>query len=240
MRPRRTSRRRPARRRPARRSRKQGQQQDQHIALLVAAVVAAVVAVSLAVAAVRWLLVHWWVLALAGVIAAVVAGWWFQQVRQRAEWARVRARALRLRIAEIDALDHRAFEFAVRDLMRRDGCTAEQLGGAGDNACDVRAVDPADRVWAIQCKHRRDGDRGSAVGVGVLQQVNGTARQIHGADIAVVLTNGRFSSKAVPWGRQHRIHLVDRNTLGEWAAGSRPLWDLLDRIPPPRRSTALS
>ncbi|MGW5662852.1 restriction endonuclease [Streptomyces sp. NPDC003758] len=60
--------------------------------------------------------------------------------------------------------------------MRRDGCQAEQLGGAGDNACDVRAVDPAGRVWVIQCKHRRDGDRGSAVGVGVLQQVNGTAR----------------------------------------------------------------
>ncbi|MEU8483770.1 restriction endonuclease [Streptomyces sp. NPDC048641] len=237
MRARRTSRRRPARRRPARRRpARRSRKQDQHIALLVAAVAA----VGLAVAVVRWLLVHWWVLVLAGVIAAVVAGWWFQQMRQRAEWARVRARALRLRIAEIDALDHRAFEFAVRDLMRRDGCRAEQLGGAGDDACDVRAVDPAGRVWAIQCKHRRDGDRGSAVGVGVLQQVNGTARQIHGADIAVVLTNGRFSSKAVPWGKQHRIHLVDRNTLGEWAAGSRPLWDLLDRIPPPRRPTALS
>ncbi|WP_308297082.1 restriction endonuclease [Streptomyces sp. UNOB3_S3] len=124
--------------------------------------------------------------------------------------------------------------------MRRDGCRAERLGGAGDNACDVRAVDPAGRVWAIQCKHRRDGDRGSAVGVGVLQQVNGTARQIHGADIAVVLTNGRFTSKAVPWGQEHRIHLVDRRLLGEWAAGSRPLWDLLDRIPPARRPTALS
>ncbi|WP_413100172.1 restriction endonuclease [Streptomyces sp. Inha503] len=97
----------------------------------------------------------------------------------------------------------------------------------------MRAVDPAGRVWAIQCKHRRDGDRGSAVGVGVLQQVNGTARQIHGADIALVLTNGRFSSKAIPWRKEHRIHLVDRRKLGEWAASSRPLWELLDRIPPP-------
>ncbi|WP_405777386.1 restriction endonuclease [Streptomyces sp. NBC_01538] len=99
---------------------------------------------------------------------------------------------------------------------------------------------PAGRVWAVQCKHRRDGQRGAAVGVGVLQQVNGTARQIHGADIAVVLTNGRFTSKAIPWGKEHGIHLVDRSTLGEWAAGSRPLWDLLDRIPPPRWPTALS
>nr|WP_223184767.1 restriction endonuclease [Streptomyces sp. CBMA152] len=201
--------------------------------------VAGVVAVGLVVAAVQWLLAHWWVLALAGVFAGGGGVLWYQQVRRRAQWARVRAQALRLRIAEIDALDHRAFEFAIRDLMRRDGCKAEQLGGAGDNACDVRAIDPVGRVWAIQCKHRRDGDRGSAVGVGVLQQVNGTARQIHGADIAVVLTNGRFSSKAIPWGKEHHIHLVDRRTLGEWAAGSRPLWDLLDRIPPPGRPSPL-
>ncbi|MFE4253347.1 restriction endonuclease [Streptomyces sp. NPDC056910] len=230
------SRRRPTRRtvrlRPTRRSKKR----DEQIALLVGAVVA----VGLAVAAVQWLLAHWWLLVLMAVIASVAGGFWLQQVRQKAEWQRVHAQALRMRIAEIDALDHRAFEFAVRDLMRRDGCTAEQVGGAGDDACDVRATDPAGRIWAIQCKHRRDGDRGSAVGVGVLQQVNGTARQVHGADIAVVLTNGRFSSKAIPWGREHRIHLVDRRVLGEWAAGSRPLWDLLDRIPPPRRPTALS
>ncbi|MCK1823777.1 restriction endonuclease [Streptomyces sp. XM83C] len=224
--------RRPARRRPARRSKKQ----DDQLALLGAGVLA----LGLVITVVHWLLVHWWILLIAAVIAAVAGGLWLQQARQRAEWERVRARALRMRIAELDALDHRAFEFAIRDLMRRDGCQAEQLGGAGDNACDVRAVDPMGRVWAIQCKHRRDGDRGSAVGVGVLQQVNGTARQIHGADVAVVLTNGRFSSKAIPWGAEHRIHLVDRRLLREWAAGSRPLWDLLDRIPPPRRPTALS
>ncbi|MGJ5754333.1 restriction system protein [Streptomyces puniciscabiei] len=224
--------RRSARRRPARRSKKQ----DDQLALLGVVVLG----IGLVITVVHWLLVHWWIILIAAVVAAVAGGLWLQQARQRAEWERVRARALRMRIAELDALDHRAFEFAIRDLMRRDGCQAEQLGGAGDNACDVRAVDPMGRVWAIQCKHRRDGDRGSAVGVGVLQQVNGTARQIHGADVAVVLTNGRFSSKAIPWGAEHRIHLVDRRLLREWAAGSRPLWDLLDRIPPPRRPTALS
>lgn len=223
--------RRTAHRRPARRPRKR----DQPVVLLVATVAA----VGLAAAVVQWLLAHWWILALTALVASGAGGLWFRQARRRAEWARVRARALRLRIAEIDALDHRAFEFAVRDLMRRDGCKAERLGGAGDNACDVRAVDPVGRVWAIQCKHRRNGERGSAVGVGVLQQVNGTARQIHGADIAVVLTNGRFSSKAVPWGKQHRIHLVDRHVLGQWAAGPRPLWDLLDRLPPRHRPPTL-
>ena len=235
------SRRRPVRsrgpvRRTARRSLRRAQRQDQWTALLLAALVACALLITL----VRWLVAHWWVLAVAGAVAAAAGGWWAQQARQRAVWERARARALRLRLAEIDALDHRAFECAIRDLMRRDGCTAERLGGAGDNACDVRATDPLGRVWAIQCKHRREGERGPAVGVGVLQQVNGTARQIHGADVAVVLTNGRFSSKAIPWGRQQRIHLVDRRLLGTWAAGSRPLWELLDRIPPPRRPTALS
>ncbi|MBH1934844.1 restriction endonuclease [Streptomyces sp. AV19] len=224
--------RRTRRRRPARRSGKQ----DERVVLLVAVIAA----VGLAAAAVQWLLAHWWVLAVVASLAVGAGGLWCRLARQRAEWNRVRARSLRLRMTELDGLDHRAFEFAIRDLMRRDGCRAERLGGAGDNACDVRAVDPAGRVWAVQCKHRRDGDGGSAVGVGVLQQVNGTAWQIHGADVAVVLTNGRFSSKAVPWAGEHRIHLVDRRVLGEWAAGSRPLWDLLDRIPPPRRPTALS
>lgn len=228
--------RRPARRTARRRRVRRSKRQDEQIVL----VFGAVAVIGLIAAIVQWLLTHWWVLVLAAVVAMVIGGFWYQRAKQRAEWARVRAAALRLRIAELDGLDHRAFEFAVRDLMRRDGCDAERLGGAGDNACDVRAVDPAGRVWAIQCKHRRDGDRGSAVGVGVLQQVNGTARQIHGADVAVVLTNGRFSSKAIPWGEQHRIHLVDRRVLSEWAAGSRPLWDLLDRIPPLRRPSALS
>lgn len=202
--------------------------------------VALVVGIGMLSALVQWLLSNWWILLIVAVAVMTSGGLWMQRTRRRARWERERERALRLRIDEIDAMNHRAFEFAVRDLMRKDGCAAERLGGAGDNACDVRAVDPGGRVWAIQCKHRRDGDRGSAVGVGVLQQVNGTARQVHGADVAVVLTNGRFSSKAIPWGGQHRIHLVDRRLLGEWAAGARPLWDLLERVPPPRRRTALS
>ncbi|MGX1952640.1 restriction endonuclease [Streptomyces anulatus] len=49
--------------------------------------------------------------------------------------------------------------------MLRDGCTdARQIGGAGDNGADVLATDPLGRAWVIQVKHRKDGDRGSAVG----------------------------------------------------------------------------
>ncbi|WP_242578458.1 restriction endonuclease [Streptomyces sp. MST-110588] len=188
----------------------------------------------------QWLLAHLWVLALVGVLAALTAGGYVHRARQRAAWDRVRRQALRLRPAQLDALDHRDFETAVRDLMRRDGCRAERLGGAGDDACDVKATDPLGRVWAVQCKHRRDGLRGQAVGTGVLQQVNGTAKPVHRADVAVVVTNGRFSSKAIPWGHRHGIHLVDRAVLVEWAGGSRPLWEILDRLPPPRRSVTFN
>lgn len=190
------------------------------------------------VRAVQWLLAHGWALVVLAAVVVVVGGvaWW--RSAQRAAQARARAGELRLSLAELDALHHQEFEIAVRDLMRRDGCRAERVGGAGDDACDVKAVDPAGRVWAIQCKHRRDGERGSAVGVGVLQQVNGTARQVHGADVAVVLTNGRFSAPAIPWGSTHHIHLVNRQLLGAWAAGHRPLWELITPAPPPRRPAA--
>ncbi|MEU8629574.1 restriction endonuclease [Streptomyces sp. NPDC048669] len=105
--------------------------------------------------------------------------------RYQQQWARERARqqALRYALPQLDALHHRDFEYAVR-LMRRDGCTdARQIGGAGDNGADVLATDPMGRTWVIQCKHRKDGDRGSAVGTPDLQRVNGCARQLYGADV---------------------------------------------------------
>lgn len=58
------------------------------------------------------------------------------------------------------------------------------------------------RTWVIQWKHRAAGDRGSAVGTPDPQRVNGTARQLSGADIVLVV----------------------------------PLWELLPKIPGPRRS----
>lgn len=49
--------------------------------------------------------------------------------RERARWERVRQRGLRYAMPQIDALHHRQFEHAVRDLMRRDGCPdAVQVG----------------------------------------------------------------------------------------------------------------
>ncbi|MER6567502.1 restriction endonuclease [Streptomyces sp. NPDC001093] len=137
----------------------------------------------------------------------------------------------------LDSLDHEEFEFAVRDLLRRDGFTAERVGGANDDACDVRAVDLDRRIWAVQCKHRRAGRRGDPVDVRVVRELKGTAGEVHKATFALIVTNGKFTSKAVPQSQRLGVHLVGRDLLGQWAAG-RPLWELLERVPPPLRHPA--
>ncbi|WP_406363840.1 restriction endonuclease [Streptomyces sp. NBC_00715] len=53
----------------------------------------------------------------------------------------------------------------VRDLLARDGSRdALRWGGRGDLGADVKGKDPLGRQWGIQCKHRRAGLAGSAVG----------------------------------------------------------------------------
>ncbi|WP_329149833.1 restriction endonuclease [Streptomyces niveus] len=208
---------------------------------LIVLLVAAALAVALMVAVVNWLLAHWWILVVIGALAVLAGGGWFHQRRQAARWEAVRVRGLRYGLGQLDALHHTQFEDAVRELMRRDGCpNAVRVGGGGDLGADVKATDPYGRRWVIQCKHRRAGLAGSAVGTPDLQVLNGTARQIHGADVAVIVTNGRVTAPAVAFAEQQRLHVVDRHTLAAWASGSRPLWELLRAVPPPRRPTALS
>ncbi|MFJ9195489.1 restriction endonuclease [Streptomyces globisporus] len=235
--------RRPARRRPAprrrprrpvpRRRSSRSRRQRERDAQVKLAVVALAVAATWAL--ISWLLVNWWVLIVLGALALIGGAAWAHRRQQQRTWARVRQQALRYGLPELDALHHRDFEYAIRDLMLRDGCTdARQIGGAGDNGADVLATDPLGRSWVIQVKHRKDGDRGSAVGTPDLQRVNGTARQLYGADVVLVVTNGRFSTRCAPLAQQLHMHLADRRVLATWASGNRPLWELLPRIPQPR------
>ncbi len=243
MSPRRRKVRMAAARRPAarRHSRRPARRRQHAHGRLIGLVPAAVLVVALVVAVVNWLLAHWWVLVVIGVLAALAGGGWVYHRQQRARWDAVRARGLRYGLSQLDALHHTRFEYAVRDLMRRDGCrNAVRVGGGGDLGADVKATDPYGRRWVIQCKHRRNGLAGSAVGTPDLQVLNGTARQVHGADVAVIVTNGRVTAPAVNFAEQQRLHVVDRRTLGVWASGSRPLWELLRAVPPPRRPTTLS
>ncbi|MFC7844422.1 restriction endonuclease [Streptomyces sp. NPDC057382] len=202
---------------------------------------AAAAVITLVVMVVNWLLAHWWVLLVALVLAVGVGVGRLYNRQQQAQWEAVRAQGLRYGLAQLDALHHSSFEEAIRDLMRRDGCRdAQRVGGGGDLGADVKATDPLGRRWVIQCKHRRNGVRGSAVGTPDLQVLNGTARPVHGADVAVIVTNGRVTAPAVDFAKQQRLHVVDRQTLAVWASDSRPLWELLRAVPPPRRPSQLS
>ncbi|MFF9113823.1 restriction endonuclease [Streptomyces sp. NPDC014805] len=190
---------------------------------------------------VQWLLAHWWLLALAAAVAVLAGVVWWQRRAQQAQWEQVRRQALRYGLTQLDALGHRDFEYAIRDLMRRDGCAdAVQVGGQGDLGADVKATDPYGRLWVIQCKHRRNGDRGAAVGTPELQILNGTTRPVHHADVVVMVTNGRITQPGQDFTQQQHIHLVDRRVLTDWTAGTRPLWELLHAVPPPRRPSTLS
>ncbi|MFD4764057.1 restriction endonuclease [Streptomyces sp. NPDC058439] len=232
-----TTRRAPARRRSRRPGKRRQRADDRLIGLLVAAALG----IALVVSVVNWLLAHWWILIVIGALAVLAGGGWLYQKQQRARWEAVRAQGLRYDLSQLDALHHSQFEDAVRDLMRRDGCRdAVRVGGGGDLGADVKATDPYGRRWVIQCKHRRNGLAGAAVGTPDLQVLNGTARQVHGADIAVIVTNGRVTAPAVAFAKQQHLHVVDRHTLAAWASGSRPLWELLRAIPPPRKPNAHS
>lgn len=205
---------------------------------MVLTALAATLALSLTVAAVRWLAAHPWTVAALLFVAGAGAGAWAWRRREAARWDRIRAGGLRYALGQLDVLHHRAFEFAVRDLMHRDGCAdARQVGGRGDNGADVTATDPYGRRWVIQCKHRKDGWSGKPVGTPDLHVLNGTGRQIHHGDVLVMLTNGRITYNAVQFAKSQHLHLVDRHVLADWASGSRPLWDLLRALPPAGRQT---
>ncbi|WP_369780640.1 restriction endonuclease [Streptomyces sp. R33] len=235
MSPRPPARRRTSRSRRPRRRKNAGLEQLALIAPLT------MVALSLVMAVLRWLAAHPWVVVLVLLAAAGAGGAWAWRRKEAAQWEQVRARGLRYAVEQLDRLHHRQFEFAVRDLMHRDGCAdAQQVGGRGDNGADVKATDPYGRRWVIQCKHRKDGWSGKAVGTPDLHVLNGTGRQVHGGDVLVMLTNGRITSNAVDFARSQCLHLVDRKVLAEWASGSRPLWELLRAVPPPRPPSSLS
>ncbi|MGW6685428.1 restriction endonuclease [Streptomyces sp. NPDC054961] len=203
---------------------------------MVLVALAAVVVLSLAAAALRWLAAHPWTVAAALAVAAAAAAAWRWRRTEAARRDQVRAHGLRYALGHLDGLHHRDFEFAVRDLMRRDGCAdARQVGGRGDNGADVKATDPYGRRWVIQCKHRKAGWSGKPVGTPDLHVLNGTGRQVHHGDVLVMLTNGRITDNGARFAQSQRLHLVDRRLLAEWAAGSRPLWDLLHALPPTGR-----
>ncbi|WP_059007951.1 restriction endonuclease [Streptomyces specialis] len=137
-------------------------------------------------------------------------------------------------LEKIDSFDAGNFEILISWLAFRDGLKViREKGGAGDLGADVIAKVPDGRTVVFQCKHTRGG---RAVGSGALQKLNGTARQVHGADIVVMVASGGYSDPAVEFAHSQEIHLVDRQALQRWAEYGDPVYSVLG-VPPPAAGT---
>lgn len=178
-----------------------------------------------------------WPFVVAVVVAVLLAVAWWQVRRVRLRRARAALVAvLRLPLDRIDSLGDAEFEFALRDLLIRDGWSAQRVGQAGDQAADVIGRHAQRGRIVLQAKHTTVGGK---VDSKVMYQVKGTAGPVHKADVAVVVTNGGFTRNAKAWGERHQVHWVDRERLRQWAEDGVPLHTLL-RLPARRaRRTAV-
>jgi restriction system protein len=189
---------------------------------LIAAAVVALIALSWLADAGRWLAVYALAVLAASALLGVVVGWSIRRARRAAQCERLAL--LRLSLAEIDAMDDKQFEFALRDLLIRDGIPARQVGKQGDQGADVIGEDPQRGRIVLQAKHTKVGGK---VGAQVMYTVNGAAGPVHGAAMAIVVTNGSFTRDAKAWGDRHDVYWVDREALKRWASDGIALPDLL-------------
>ncbi|MFE1539999.1 restriction endonuclease [Streptomyces microflavus] len=124
-------------------------------------------------------------------------------------------------------LDPYAFEEAVAELCRRDGCAdAEVVGGAGDLGADVLATTPDGRRLVVQCKRYGPDNR---AGSQDLQRFGGTCYAVHGADIALVVSTGGFTEPALDYAEQCAILCYGPEELAAWSeGGAPPPWAVLE------------
>lgn len=144
-----------------------------------------------------------------------------RSARQAREAEHARVLALQsTEVARYHVMDPRTFEEAIAYLCHRDGCSdARRTGGAGDLGADVVAIAPDGRRIVIQCK--RYGPT-TNVGSGDLQRFGGTCYNVHGAQVAAVVTTSRFTKPATGYARTMGIHLFDQQALAAWASRTGP------------------
>jgi restriction system protein len=117
-------------------------------------------------------------------------------------------------VAVTDHMSGSDFEQYVARLLRDSGCRGVRVrGGAGDMGADVTARTPDGRRLVVQCK-RYAGNLSSPE----VQRFAGTARDIHGAEVALLVTTGRPTAQALQVAQRCRIDLVDRPALARWVA----------------------
>ncbi|MEO3751025.1 restriction endonuclease [Streptomyces sp. B6B3] len=158
--------------------------------------------------------------ALGGLAALVWWGWrTHREIRRRDEVFRAEQRVLDANrtLEEVDKLHWRDFERMVAALLREGGCTeVEWVGQGGDRGRDVTGVLPDGRSMVVQCKlfatHR-------SVVSGDMQRLLG-ARTNFTADVAIFVTNTRFTTDAEKYAKDNEIVAIGRNLLASWLKGA--------------------
>jgi restriction system protein len=129
-----------------------------------------------------------------------------------------RFRPVAVDLSTVDTMTGPAFERYVADLLRRSGCRRVRVsGGSGDMGADVTAYSPSGRRIVVQCKRYR-----GRLGSPDVQRFAGTARQIHGADEALLVTTGIPTAQAEKVAGLCHITLIDRAALSRWITTGKP------------------
>lgn len=141
----------------------------------------------------------------APVVALVVL--WVLRRLWRAWRKRREVRALTL--AGVGVMEGHDFERYVACLMEARGYRTEVTPGSGDNKADIIAAKSGKR-YAVEVKRYS-----SPVGPDVVAKVIG-GRDYHRCDVAMVVTNSRFTKAAVNFAGKTGCILVGRKELAGW------------------------
>jgi restriction system protein len=153
-----------------------------------------------------------------GVAAVLVRAWhcvpW--AVDDRRETARTdEPRAIQ--IGDVDLMTCREFQQLVARLMRRDSLIGVRATGLIDDlSTDVVGHTRAGHKVFVQCN--RDDSR-RRVDTPEIERFLGSASDGHSADIAVLVTTGRFTKSAIALGERRDVVLLDRSGVAAWLTG---------------------
>ncbi|MEW2393055.1 restriction endonuclease [Streptomyces venezuelae] len=123
-------------------------------------------------------------------------------------------------LAQFRGMHPTRFEHAIAELAEEDDAVhrAFPQGGANDRGADVLVHMHDGRRILIQCKRYTGTNKVTSDDV---QKVNGTWRDIHRCDAAVIVTTTGFTRSAVQTNNMLRtpLRLVDGPNLALWASG---------------------
>lgn len=110
---------------------------------------------------------------------------------------------------DYDYMDGHQFEYFCADVIRNNGfLNVEVTRGSGDHGIDILAEKDG-ITYAIQCKCYS-----SDIGNSAVQQAH-TGKSLYHRDIAVVMTNRRFTPQAIEEAKALGVKLWDRDKLNE-------------------------